>query len=55
MTGGDIKGRYIPKRLHWSYLNTVVQFLNYLFKSGNYYNSIIISALAVIGLNKDSR
>ncbi|KAH7188010.1 uncharacterized protein B0J16DRAFT_317684 [Fusarium flagelliforme] len=35
-------------------LDTVVQFLDHPFKSGNHYDSIIISALGVMGLDEGS-
>ncbi|EMT67217.1 Putative ATP-dependent DNA helicase Q1, partial [Fusarium odoratissimum] len=52
VTGADIRGRYTHERLHRSCLDTVVQFLDHPFKSGNHYDSIIISALAVMGLDE---
>ncbi|KAL3595876.1 hypothetical protein FPOAC2_10246 [Fusarium poae] len=52
VTGGDIKGRYTPERLQRSCLDAVVQFLDHPFKNGNHYDSIVISALAVMGLGE---
>ena len=52
VTGADSRGRYTYERLHRSCLDTVVQFLDHPFKSGNHYDSIIISALAVMGLDE---
>jgi hypothetical protein len=52
VTGADVRGIYTPERFHRDCLDTVVQFLDHPFKSGNHYDSIIISALAVMGLDE---
>ncbi len=36
-------------------LDTVVQFFNHPFKNGNHYKSIIINALAIMGLDKEGQ
>ncbi|KAI8682258.1 hypothetical protein NCS56_00348100 [Fusarium sp. Ph1] len=54
VTGADRNGRYTPERLQRSCLDAVVQFLDHPFKNGNHYESIIISALAVMGIDRES-
>ncbi|RTE68056.1 hypothetical protein BHE90_017567, partial [Fusarium euwallaceae] len=53
VTGTDSAGRYTPERLQRSCLDAVVQFFDHPFKNGNHYESIIISALAVMGLERE--
>ncbi|KAH7464061.1 hypothetical protein FOMA001_g17996 [Fusarium oxysporum f. sp. matthiolae] len=52
VTGADREGRFSHEWLKRSCLDTVVQFFDHLFKSGNHYKNIVISALAVIGLEE---
>ncbi|KAH7159267.1 hypothetical protein DER46DRAFT_560290 [Fusarium sp. MPI-SDFR-AT-0072] len=52
VTGADREGRFSHEWLKRSCLDTVVQFFDHLFKSGNHYESIVISALAVMGLEE---
>lgn len=51
MAGTDTIGRYTEERLERYYLDAVVQLLDHPLKSGRHYDNIIISALAVMGLD----
>lgn len=53
VNGTDSAGRYTPERLQRSCLDAVVQFLDHPFGNGNHYENIIISALAVMGLERE--
>ncbi|KAK7413100.1 hypothetical protein QQX98_008048 [Neonectria punicea] len=53
VTGTDSAGRYTPEWLQRSCLDAVVQFFDHPFKNGNHYESIMISALAVMGLERE--
>ncbi|KJZ69027.1 hypothetical protein HIM_11586 [Hirsutella minnesotensis 3608] len=48
-------GRCNDEHLERCCLDTVVQFFDHPFKSGNHYESIIISALAVMGLDEKGK
>ncbi|GKU08712.1 unnamed protein product, partial [Fusarium langsethiae] len=52
VTGADRAGRYTADRLQRSCLDAMVQFFDHPLKSGNHYESIVISALAVMGLDE---
>ncbi|EXA28835.1 hypothetical protein FOVG_19585 [Fusarium oxysporum f. sp. pisi HDV247] len=50
ITGADAVGRWTEDRVRRSCLDMVIQFLDHRFKNGDHYRSIIISALAIMGL-----
>ncbi|KAI7767511.1 hypothetical protein LZL87_013756 [Fusarium oxysporum] len=50
ITGADAVGRWTEDRVRRSCLDMVIQFLDHRFRNGDHYRSIIISALAIMGL-----
>ncbi|KAJ4194612.1 hypothetical protein NW759_016497 [Fusarium solani] len=48
-------GQYSDAQLQRGCLDLVVQFLDHPFKTGNHYENIIISALAVMGIDREGR
>ncbi|KAH7154758.1 hypothetical protein DER46DRAFT_578575 [Fusarium sp. MPI-SDFR-AT-0072] len=50
ITGADLVGRWTKDRVRRSCLDMVIQFLDHRFRNRDHYRSIIISALAIIGL-----
>jgi superfamily II DNA helicase RecQ len=54
VTNTDRAGQYTSERLERSCLDAVVQFFDHPLKNGNHYESIIISALAIMGVDRES-
>ncbi|EXL64482.1 hypothetical protein FOPG_19254 [Fusarium oxysporum f. sp. conglutinans race 2 54008] len=50
ITGADVVGRWTEDRVRRSCLDMVIEFLDHRFRNGDHYRSIIISALAIMGL-----
>lgn len=51
VTGTDTISRFTDKRLERYYVDAIIEFFNHPLKTGQHYNSIVISALAVMGLD----
>lgn len=55
VSGSDRIGRYTNERLQQACLDVIISMLDHPLQNGNHYENIIISTLAVMGIDKNSR